>query len=81
MALYAYIDLIEFSSYCVIQEEYGVIYEMNESCKKFLKNIGTPAILNEKDSQVYNYGTNYFWIKIENGWCVKYRLRPANISL
>jgi hypothetical protein len=73
MSLYAYINIPEFASYCVIQEEYGVIYDTEPSQKEFLKNIGTVAIVSERDPQIRFYGDEYFWLKIKEGWCVKYR--------
>ena len=75
MVLYAYIDIAEFAGYCVVQEDYGVVYDVLESRKEYLKNIGTPAILNEKDIQVHLYGSNHFWVKLDDGWSVKYRFR------
>lgn len=78
MSLYAYIDLSEFAGFCVWQEDLGVEYEPMNSRKAFLKEIGTQAILSEKDPQVKLYGPTYFWQKIENGWCVKYRGLKTN---
>ena len=73
MSLYAYISIPEFATYCVIQEEYGVVYDIQTSQKEFLKNIGTIAIVSERDPQIHFYGDEYYWVKIDKGWCVKYR--------
>ena len=53
MSLYAYISIPEFATYCVIQEEYGVVYDRKTSQKEFLKNIGTVAIVSERDPQTH----------------------------
>lgn len=77
MSLYAYIDIIEFAAYCVIQEDKGIEYDPVQSRKTYLKELGTLAIISDKDSQSRIYGSNYHWVKIEDGWCVKYRFKRS----
>lgn len=77
MSLYAYIDIIELATYCVVQEDKGIEYHPVQSCKSYLKEIGTLAIISDKDSQTSKYGSNYYWVKIEDGWCVKYRFKRS----
>ena len=69
---YAYINTAELAAFCVMEEDNGIEYDPKKSREEFLRKLGTIAILSDKDPQVFLFGENYHWVKIEEGWCVKY---------